>query len=139
MKEVTRDQLKKLFKKVKHFRMPPNLEEINFNSLHYFGWYDESDDVAYLITELNNQLEGIRGEITRMPTRVSMMHQCSICQKGREFDEVMLFTAHTKRLPKGVYYQVRGTYICNDYKTCNSDMKNSLQIEKFFNQILYKE
>ena len=137
MNTVTRDELKKLFKKVKHLRLPPDLEAVQFDKIHYFCWYDNSDDVAYLITEINGKLEGLRGEVTRMPVRASMMNQCSICHQGREFQDVMLFCAKRKRLPKGVYYHVTGTYICCDYQVCNQDMKNSEQIDRFFGQILY--
>jgi hypothetical protein len=135
MKRVTRDELKKLFKKVKHLRLPPNLEAIEFENQHYLGWQDESDDVYYVVTEVNGELTGVRGEVNKMPIRKSMMHQCSICHQGREFEEVMLFTVQTKRPPKGIEYQVKGVYICVDSEQCNKDMKNGEQIEKFIRSV----
>jgi hypothetical protein len=136
MVDITRAQLKVLFKKVKHLRLPENLETVSFEALHYYGWFDASDDVYYLLTEVDNQIIGLKGEINRMPTRLATKHMCSICLREREFSEVMLFTAKNKRLPKGVDYRVTGVYICKDYVMCNAEMKDATQIQKFFRLIL---
>lgn len=135
MKTPSRDQLKVIYKKVKHLRLPSELETIDYSQLFYYQWIDKSDDVCFVITEKDGEIIGLRGEINRMPIR-GMMHSCSICKKQREFHEIMLLTAKTKKLPKGVEYRVIGTYMCIDYVECNKDMKDGEQIVKFFEQVL---
>lgn len=136
MTTITREQLKTLFKKVKHLRLPKDLESEDFSKLKYFAWMDESDDVYYLLVELDDKLEGIRGEVNRSQPRIMMKHLCTICKQQREFSDVMLFTAKTRKLPKGVEYRTAGVYICTDFRQCNQEMKNSEEIERFARTII---
>jgi hypothetical protein len=137
MKSITREELKVYFKKVKHFRLPQDFDEVEFEKYNYFGWIDESDNVCYLLTELNGKVEAIRGEINRNSSTRVMKHLCSICHQQRELNEVMLFSARVKKLPKGVDYLTRGVYICSDFEICNKEMKDNQQMEKFFKSILF--
>ena len=138
MKTVTRDELKKLFKKVKHLRLPSNLERINFEGLKYLGWIDESDDIAYLVTDYKSETTGLRCEITKTSNQRKIKGLCSICNQQKELEEIMLVTTKMKRVPKGVDYRVGGVYICTDFMDCNNALKTSEEIERFFERILEK-
>jgi hypothetical protein len=51
MQVLTRDNLKFIFKKVKHLHLPPVVEEVHFDPLYYFSWASESDQSMYLVYE----------------------------------------------------------------------------------------
>ncbi len=139
MKSVTRDDIKSLYQKVKHLRLPSDLETVDFAPLSFYGWLDESDDIYYLIAEIEGQTHALRGEIISMPSRVMMKHSCTICRHEREFNEVMLFSVKSKRLPKGVDYRVEGIYMCKDYRECNKSMKDSSELQAFIRRSNYRK
>jgi hypothetical protein len=136
MRNITREEIKRIFKKVKHLRLPQKLEEINFSDLKYLGWVDESDDIAYLVSEYKGEISGLRCEITKTSNQRKIKGLCSICNQQKELNEIMLITTKMKRVPKGVDYRVGGVYICTDFKDCNLHLKSSDEIEKFFYTIL---
>ena len=49
MNIITRVELKKIFKKVKKLHVPVELELIDFDSLKYYSWPDESSQSLYLV------------------------------------------------------------------------------------------
>ena len=139
MEKLTRQQLKTIFKKVKRFRLPKELDDIDFSKLKFFGWTDQTDNVAYTVLDYKGRLEGIRWEITRL-THVPLSPAfCEVCRKHRSRSEIMLVSAPTKKLPKGVSYQTRGNYICYNLFRCAEEAKEITALENLYQGILEKE
>lgn len=136
MQIINRTQLKKIFQKVKHLKLPPDLEEANFDELKYFGWIDRTNEVAYLLYELDGSLQGLRWKINKLNANAMKMGFCDICKKHHKMDELVFIYARTKHLPKGIDYRSRGRYICTDSLRCNKDMKDEDGIRDLFLMIL---
>lgn len=136
MKKITRNQLKKIFKKVKHFRLPEDLEEREFDKLKFLGWVDQTDDVAYTVFEYKGKLEGIRWEITKLTYRPVSPAFCEICKKHRRRDEIMLITSKPRKLDKGTDFQTKGNYVCFDLLRCSLEAKDTKGLEILYKQII---
>ena len=135
MNTPTREQLKVIFKKAKHLRLPANLEEIDFSPLKYFGWLDETDRVYYMLYESSSELIGIRWEVLKLSNTTMKLGMCDICLKHRPLSSIQFVSTKTRKLPKGVYYRTRGRYICSDCFECNKDMKDNKGIEDLVKSI----
>lgn len=136
MKPLTRDQLKKLYQKVKHLRLPPKLEDVDFNALTYYSWLDQSDMCLFVVYDFRGSSTGLRLEVVQPPAGALRLGFCEFCHKHRTQSSVYFVACETKKRPKGVEYQSRGTWMCSVYKQCNQDMKNDARIEEFFARIL---
>jgi len=139
MQIITREQLKQLFPKVKKLRLPKDLDKIDFSNLHYLGWLDESDKVAYLVYNYHKQLTGLRFDFIRAGSQSMQLSFCELCKKHRKRSEIIFVTTRTKKRPKNVNYRVRGNYICSDFNQCNQDLVDLDWINKFFYQILEQD
>lgn len=136
MKPLTRDQLKKLYKKVKHLRLPPKLKEVKFDALTYYSWLDQSDMCLFLVYDFRGTPTGLRLEVVQAPAGALRLGFCEFCHKHRKQSDVFFVACETKKRPKGVEYQSRGTWMCSGYEKCNRDMKNETRTEEFFERIL---
>lgn len=136
MKPLTRDQLKKLYKKVKHLRLPHKLEEASFDTLTYYSWLDQSDMCLFVVYDFHTVPTGLRLEVVQPPAGALRLGFCEFCHKHRKQSDVYFVACETKKRPKGVEYQSRGTWMCSDYETCNRDMKDDTRICEFFERIL---
>jgi len=139
MDKIQRDQIKKLFHKVKKLRLPQDLENIDFSGLVYYSWLDQTDKVCYIIYNYKNQLQGLCLKYIRMPSGAMKLGFCEFCKKHRKRNEMIHVYTKTKNIPKKVNYRSRGTYICADFNQCNLDLKNQEGIDNYFYQILEKE
>lgn len=140
MEILTREQLKKLFKKVKKLRLPDNLEEVDFAPLNYYSWMDETDSVLYMVYNYKGVLTGIPWKANRLSLSNSATGGlCDICQKHRKLNQIVLGSAKTKNRPKGVDYRTRGKYMCIDYAECNNGMKNCDELDYLFSMIFDQE
>jgi hypothetical protein len=139
MKALSREQLKVIYKKVKHLRIPPWLEKVDFEKFTYISWIDQSDKRMFLLYEYKDSLAGLRLDCIRPPQTALRLGFCEFCKKHRKSGEVCFVATQTKRRPKGVEYQTRGTWICQDYNTCNAALKTTIEINDFFFRILEKE
>lgn len=135
MKKISRDELKALFKKVKHFRLPENIDKVIFDNLFYFSWIDETDKVLYTVAEINGEIKGIKWELMRFGASGVKLGLCDICHAHKPLGEILLVTAKTKHLPKGIDYRTRGFYICSDYIECNAEIDSMCKIKELFNKI----
>lgn len=136
MNKPSRDELKKLFKKVKKFRISPDYEEADFSYIKYYSWIDQTDNVMYTLFNYDGEMKGIRWDIVKPGNVGIRLEMCEICQKHKKTGEVGLITAETKKKPKGIYYRTRGHYACLDYRKCNQDMKDTLGVRKLYDMIL---
>lgn len=139
MQKITREDLKQLFKKVKKLRLPNDLEQRDFASLNYLGWIDESDKICYLVYKYKGKLTGLRFNFIRSVFKPLQKGFCELCHKHRRKSDVLFISTKTKKLPKGINYRTRGTYICSDFNKCNQDMKDSKTIVELFYRILEEE
>lgn len=139
MKQVTRNELKTLFKKVKHLRLPDDLESVNFEPLKYFSWVDGTNNDFFIVYHRKGALDGIRFEMTKIQNAGVKLGFCSVCKKQRKLGEIMLVTAKTRFRPDGIDYRVRGNYVCTESELCNKDMQNEEGIEQLFASICDKD
>lgn len=139
MQHVSREQLKKLFKKVKHLHLPKELEQVDFKPLTYYSWYDQSEETLFVVYEFKESLTGLRLEVVRPPVGALRLGFCEFCHKHRRQADVFFVATETKHRPKGVEYRSRGTWMCSKYEACNKDLKNTTKIDQFFSSILERE
>ncbi len=135
MQTITRDSLKKIFKKVKHLRLPKGIEDVDFSTLSYYSWLDQSDMVLYVLYEFKNELTGLRLEVVPAPAGALRLGFCEFCHKHRKQSEVFFVSTQTKYRPRGIEYRSRGTWVCSDYNICNTSLKTT-KINDFFYRIL---
>jgi hypothetical protein len=136
MKPLTKQQLKTIFKKVKHFRPPKDLDEINFDQLTYLGWIDTTDMVAYTVYNYKGKPEGIRWQITQLTHKPLHLAFCEICRQQRPRGHILFVSSKTRKLSKGINYRTRGNYICSNFDKCNHSIKDHQGIEKLFRMII---
>lgn len=136
MEKVSRDQIKQLFKKVKHLRLPKDLEQVDFDKLHYYTWRDTSEDVLYMVYRYDGELNGIRWDIQKLPNKLLGVSFCELCQKNRQRNEIILVSAKSRKLAKGVSHRVTGNYICSNSEQCNQDLQNYEGLDKLFKAVV---
>ena len=136
MKVLSREEIKKLFENVKHFRVVDEIKEVEFESLNYYSFLDQTDNVFYTIYSFQNEIMGIRWKSFRLPSKPLGLGLCDICKKHRKRDEIISISAETKILPKHVSYRTRGFHVCLDYKMCNEDLKNTDRLDLIYSAIL---
>ena len=124
MQSVTRDTIKKMFKKVKKLYIPENLESVDFGPLVYYSWYDIGQEVLYAISDVRdkNKIEGIRFDIHISGNSVKLGY-CDVCKSQRRISDTTLVTARTRSKPKDAVYRLRGRYLCLNFQECNESIK----------------
>lgn len=135
MQSISRDQLKELFSDVKHFRIDENFDEVYFADLYYYSFFDQTDSVFYTVYEFEEEIIGLRWNISRPPTRPLALGLCDICKKHRKKDEIVSVYTQTKILPKHMNYRSRGFQICFDYSLCNEDLSNNNTLDFIYSAI----
>ncbi|MCR8658791.1 FusB/FusC family EF-G-binding protein [Paenibacillus endoradicis] len=131
--QVTDNQLKKLFPKIKKLKTP-NWSELDYRYVTYLGWTDIATNKMFLVYRLNNLVVGIEGRFT--PT-----HKKGVCFLCNKHEKVALFTSVIKTKPAKAssdYYKAMGNYMCVDSDTCNHNITDVSALEKFFHDILGK-
>lgn len=136
MQALTRETLKKLFKKVKKLHLPDELEKVDFSKLKYYSWPDESSQRIYIVTDYKAATSGIKLEFIKSGSGPLRLGFCEFCHKHRKSHEVLFVATQTRRKPKNINYRSRGTWICADYRQCNKDLKNPDRVTEFFYRIL---
>ncbi len=129
--QVTENQLKKLFPKIKKLKVP-DLTAIDYRYVTYLGWIDIATNKLFLVYHLNGKLVGIEGKYT--PTNKKGV--CFVCNRH---EEVALFTAVTKWKPASAtpdYYRAIGNYMCVNSEACNKNITDVAVLEKFIQGVL---
>ncbi len=137
MKIIDRDQLKNLFSNVKHFRIAEDFDDVNFESLLYYSYFDQTDNIFYTVYEFEGELVGLRWNISRPPAKPLSLGLCDICRKHRKRDEIISIYTQTKVLPKNVNYRSRGFQICFDYVLCNESLKEPERLDFIYFIIIH--
>lgn len=136
MQDVSRDQLKKLFKKSKKLRIPEEFSTVNFKNIFYYSWLDQSDMTLFVVYEFKQTIVGIKFDVVLPPTGALRLGFCEFCHKHRKQADVFFISTETKKRPKGVNYRSCGTWVCSKYELCNASLKNTIRIEELFTRIL---
>lgn len=139
MTPLVRDNVKKIFKKVKKLHLPKELETVEFGVLKYFSWPDESSQSLYVVTEYNGSSAGLKLDFLKSGSGPLRLGFCEFCHKHRKSSDVLFVSVETKKRPKHVNMRVRGTWICANFKTCNKDLKDDALVQEFFYRILDQE
>lgn len=139
MKKLFRSDVKAVFKKVKTLKVPDDIEEIEFDNLHYYSWRDPTNEIFLTVTYISNKLEGIAWKIYKLPQKPLALYYCDICHKTRSRHDIISISTPTKKLPKNLTYRSKSFHMCADYKMCNESLKDSEVILNLFDQILFKE
>lgn len=141
METVTREKLNELLKKVKRFKPPVGLEEIDFGPLKFLAWWDQTANAYYLVHEMDGdegkELVGLKFDVLKLSTQGPFARAfCELCHKHRKRDEVLLVSTRMKKKIKGVDYRAKGIYVCSDPMQCNRDMKNTIDLDYFVQAVL---
>ncbi|ANS73771.1 elongation factor G-binding protein [Paenibacillus yonginensis] len=127
--QVTEQQLKKLYPKIKKLKLPP-LSELDFRFLTYIGWADISTNKLFIVYNLDGKMTGIEGRFT--PTNKKGV--CCLCNKH---EEVAFVTAQTKaKGPALDHFGRVGNYMCIDSAKCNQNITDVSQLERFMKDVL---
>ncbi|KPV38946.1 FusB/FusC family EF-G-binding protein [Alicyclobacillus ferrooxydans] len=105
------DNLRKLFPKVKKLPLP-DLAEVNWSKLSYFGWRDIATNTLFVVTRHNGKLIGIRNRITSL----NRPGVCCVCNHSGQ--DVGLVTT----VAKASNYTTVGNHMCLNTITCNAAM-----------------
>jgi hypothetical protein len=125
--DVSEDQLKRLFPKVKKFKGPA-LNQIPLQEISYLSWEDQGTNKRYIVAPYENRIIGLQGSF-------STNHQKNICSICNRFESVGLFSVESKGKVQGTY-TVRGNYICSDYLTCNRNLTSLQKLHDFLLPLL---
>ncbi|MBB3110042.1 hypothetical protein FHS18_002109 [Paenibacillus phyllosphaerae] len=131
---VTEQQMKKLFPKAKKLKVP-NLALMDLRHVTYIGWNDIGAGKMFLVYNLNGQLVGIEGRFTPSYKK----GYCFVCNKQ---SEVGLFSAISKSRPAHAssdYYKAVGNYMCKDSVSCNRQLTDVANLERFIQNVIQVE
>ncbi|MCW1929385.1 FusB/FusC family EF-G-binding protein [Bhargavaea beijingensis] len=126
MAEVTDQEVKKLFPKVKNLRMPKFAEAVR-KELTYLGWNDPGTNRKYIVFEEDGGLTGLYGQFRPSGKK----GVCSICSG---IDETGMFLTETRHAG-GETYTKRGNYICTDSMECNRRLDDRKRFDQFIGSV----
>ena len=118
----TAEELKKLFKKEKHLRIPP-LQSYDWKEVTYLSWKDGGTHRQYFVIEQEGKWKTLQG-VTKVDTLKGV---CRIC---RQHTLVNLFTSTVRGKTEDTFTSY-SHYICEDPAVCNSNLDNAEQIHTF--------
>ncbi|OEH92540.1 FusB/FusC family EF-G-binding protein [Bacillus solimangrovi] len=124
--EVTEQEIKKLFPKVKKLRVP-HLAEFDMFTRSYVNWFDSGTNKTFLVTRMNQKLVGLQGTLTRI-------NEKGICTLCNGYEEVGILLVEEKGKQLGTYTK-RGNYICTDGEKCNQNITSLERIHGFIERL----
>lgn len=124
MPEVSKAQIRKLFKKEKKMKFP-KLENIEFSSLTYLGWRNLASNKLYIVYSMNDKLVGLTCRTISVKARGTNM--CALCKRGGTSKDVGFVSVVSKSSEK---YKSLGFYVCMDSKKCNERITSISKLEE---------
>lgn len=88
----------------------PNLIQVEWNDLDFFGWIHPSGHLGYIVYELDHEMRGMVLEKTNTSSHKPKM--CSICLTVHSGSHVNLFSAKSAKNKN----RSLGLYMCHDLK-----------------------
>jgi hypothetical protein len=110
--QVTANELKKLFPKVKKLTLP-DLDQVDWDRTTYLGWRDVATESIHVVYPLDGRLTGTHCRYVLGPANRSCV--CSICGDSWKGSEVGLVVAVTK----SSQYKSVGMHMCLNSEVCN--------------------
>lgn len=130
--KITKDELKKLFKKEKKLNIPNNILE-DSNQV-YFGWIDDSSNKLFVAYHLDGKLVGMACRLPNQSKRST--HICSVCNHVGSGDEVAFVSPLCKTDTSGKNsYRSIGFDLCLDSKMCNERITSTEKLEKILKNV----
>jgi hypothetical protein len=129
-KNVTEQNLKKLFPKAKKLKLP-DLNDLDLKEITYLGWNEKGTNKKYIIAIQQNGFIGLEGSFT--PS--SKKGICTLCSRH---SQVGLFMSETKGASQGTYTR-RGNYICQDSLKCNEALTSLDKLDGFIELLKGKD
>lgn len=136
MHTVDRNTLKAIFKKVKKLHLPKDVELVEFDTLTYYSFPDESSQCLFVIADYNGVSTGLKLDFIKSGSGPLRLGFCEFCHKHRKSHDVLFVSTETKKRPKHVNYRSRGTWVCADYTVCNTNITDPTLVQQFFFRIL---
>ncbi len=132
MPKVTNEQIGRLFKKEKKFKLP-NLDAQDSKNV-YLGWIDESIRKLFVAYNMNGKLIGMACRITNCDSNNA--HRCTLCNRVGWENEVAFVSpiCKTANTGKGAYRSI-GFDICLDSKKCNERIVAIEKLEKILKDV----
>ena len=125
-KNITEQELKKLFPKAKKLKVP-DLESIDLKEISYLGWSDKGSNKKYLVTYFEQKVTGLQGTFKDA-------NQKGICALCNGYEEIGMFIVEVKGTEKGTFTK-RGNYICRDSEKCNHNLTSLDKLQDFIGRI----
>ncbi len=126
MDGTTPMQLKKLFKKEKHLKLPS--DEILTAPKVYLGWQDTSNKKLYMAYYHHNTLLGMACKI--QPAKPTAANICKLCNHVGGSSEVAFVSPVCKSSGDG--YRSIGFYACLDSQKCNERITSTINLVNLF-------
>ncbi|WP_411167433.1 FusB/FusC family EF-G-binding protein [Clostridium sp. MB05] len=132
MTNITNEQINKLFKKEKKFKLPTSNAQDSKNV--YLGWIDESIRKLFVVYNMNGKLIGMACRIPNYSSNNA--HICTLCNHVGEKNEVAFVSAicKTANSKEGNYKSI-GFDICLDSAKCNERIVSVEKLEKILKDV----
>jgi len=124
MPEVSKAQIRKLFRKEKKLKLP-KLENIEFSSLTYLGWRDLTTNKLYIVYNMDDKLVGMIGRTINVKGKGSNL--CALCKSSGPSSQVAFVSVVSKSSKN---YRSLGFYVCMDSKKCNERITSISKLEE---------
>lgn len=121
-KEVTVQEIKKCFPKVKKLKLPL-LDTIEWKEHSYLGWDDFGAQKKYIMAIYEEKLIGLQGSF-------KPLNKKGFCVLCHQFDEIGMFMAEIKGNVQGTFTN-RGNHICKDSQNCNRQITSLERLNNF--------
>jgi len=126
MPNITKEQISKLFKKEKKFKLP-NLNAQDSKNV-YLGWIDESIGKLFVAYNMNGKLIGMACRIKNYNSNNT--HMCSLCNHVGGENEVAFVSSICKTANTGKGLYSIGFDLCLDSEKCNERIVAIEKLEK---------
>lgn len=132
MPNITKEQITKLFKKEKKFKLP------SLNAQHsknvYLGWIDESIRKLFIAYNMNGKLIGMACRVPNYSSNNS--HICVLCNHVGGESEVAFVSPICKTTNTGEgAYKSMGFDLCLDSEKCNERIVGIEKLEKILKDV----
>ncbi|MGL4990517.1 MAG: FBP domain-containing protein [Sarcina sp.] len=124
---ITKDQIKKLFKKDKTLKLP---DQAQCNSKNiYLGWIDEGTNKFYIIYTINNKSVGLSSKIIN--SNSNNMNICALCNHVGKNDEIAFVSSRCKipNSKEGAYKSIAFN-VCLNSLECNERITSTKKLEE---------
>jgi hypothetical protein len=125
VRSVSKEEIKKLFRKVHKITFPDNFEQINWSDYFYYAWLDKGNGHFYLLTDIRGKVDAILFNSAKLvPGKKAM---CDITHCQTDSDNVVLIVAQKKISGYG-NYESNGLYTAADINWVHQQLREKIGI-----------